>query len=153
MKHIALSLLGLALLPYAVQADQAPNPVCVNALEQLATLRTAAPVYGLAGTQERNYIADADRPAEAAHLKTIVDTSCSPEPKTRQREDAEAQHLHHLRSPGCIEDRERLSTMEKKSSRTPQDDLLRTRERVHSQCPAVDLSNVWLIQWMPPPGG
>jgi hypothetical protein len=48
MKHAALLLLGLALLPHAVQADQTSVSVCVEALEQLQTLRTAAPVYKLA---------------------------------------------------------------------------------------------------------
>jgi uncharacterized membrane protein (Fun14 family) len=45
MKHTALMLLlGLALLPLAVLADQAPVSVCVNALEQLEALETVAPV-------------------------------------------------------------------------------------------------------------
>ena len=45
MKHTALLLLGLAVLPHAVQADQTPVSVCVEALEQLKTLHMAAPVY------------------------------------------------------------------------------------------------------------
>jgi hypothetical protein len=49
MEHTALLLLGLALalLPHAVQADRTADPVCVQALEQLETLQTAAPVYKL----------------------------------------------------------------------------------------------------------
>jgi hypothetical protein len=66
MKYTALLLLGLALLPHAVQADQTPVSVCVEALEQLETLQTAAPVYKLTRGQERQYLADADRPAEVA---------------------------------------------------------------------------------------
>jgi hypothetical protein len=72
MKHTALLLLGLALLPHAVQADQTGVPVCVEALEQLETLQTFAPVYKLTGGQERQYLADAHRPAEVTRLKTIV---------------------------------------------------------------------------------
>ena len=68
----ALLLLGLALLPHAVQADQTPVSVCVEALEQLETLYMAAPVYKLTGGQERQYLADADRPAEVDRRKTIV---------------------------------------------------------------------------------
>lgn len=153
MRHRALLLLGLALLAPAVQADQAPGSVCVEALEQLETLQTVAPVYKLVGGQERKYLADAERPAEVARLKAIVDGSCSAKPKARQREEAEAQQLHRVRSPGCIEDRDRLSIMEKKASRTPEDDLARTRKRVEAQCPEVELSNLWLVQWIPPPPG
>jgi hypothetical protein len=152
MKHTALLLLlGLALLPHAVLADQAPVSVCVNALEQLEALKTVAPVYKLTRSQERQYLADADRPSEIARLKTIVAGSCSAKPKHRQREDSEAEQLHLVRSPGCMQDRDRLSMMERKDARTPEDDLARTRKRVVAQCPDVDLSDVWLVEWIPTP--
>jgi hypothetical protein len=152
MKHTALLLLlGLALLPHAVLADQAPVSVCVNALEQLEALKTVAPVYKLTRSQERQYLADADRPAEIARLKTIVAGSCSAKPKHRQREESEAEQLHLVRSPGCMQDRDRLSMMERKDARTPEDDLARTRNRVVAQCPDVDLSDVWLVEWIPTP--
>lgn len=151
MKHAAFLLWGLALLPHAVEADQTPVSGCVEALEQLETLKTVAPIYKLTEGQERKYLADVDRPAEVDRLKTIVAGSCSAKPETRQREESEAQQLHLARSPGCMEDRDRLSIMEKKASRTPEDDLARTRKRVEAKCPDVDLANVWLVQWMPPP--
>ncbi len=152
MKHTALLLLlGLALLPHAVVADQTPVSVCVNALEQLEALQTVAPVYKLTGGQQRQYIADADRPAEVARLKTIVADSCSAKPKHRQREESEAEQLHLVRSPGCMQDRDRLSMMEKKDARTPEDDLARTRKRVLAQCPDADLTNIWLVEWIPIP--
>lgn len=157
MKHTALLLLlGLALLPHAVLADQAPVSVCVNALEQLEALKTVAPVYKLRRSQERQYLADADRPAEIARLMTIVAGSCSAKPKHRQREESDAEQLHLVRSPGCMQDRDRLSMMERKDARTPEDDLARTRKRVAAQCPDVDLSDVWLVEWIPipvPPNG
>jgi hypothetical protein len=143
--------LGLALLPHAVQADQAPVSMCVDALEQLETLQTIAPVYKLTGSQKRQYITDTDRPAEVARLKTIIADSCSAKPKHRQREESEAQQLHLVRSPECMQDRDRLSMMERKNARTPEDDLARTRKRVLTQCPDVDLSDVWLIEWVPTP--
>jgi hypothetical protein len=153
MKHTELLLLALALLPHAILADQAPVSVCVHALEQLETLQTVAPVYKLAGGQQRQYIADADRPAEVARLKAIVDGSCSAKPKHRLREESEAEQLHFVRSPGCMQDRDRLSMMERKNARTPEDDLARTRKRVLAQCPDVDLTDVWLIEWIPTPNG
>ena len=151
MKRTELLLLGLALLPHAVLADQAPVSVCVDALEQLEALQTVAPVYKLTGVHERKYLADADRPAEAARLNAIVAGSCSATPKHRLREESEAKRLHLVRSPECMQDRDRLSMMEKKDARTPEDDLARTRKRVLAQCPDVDLSNVWLVEWIPPP--
>jgi hypothetical protein len=150
MKHTAL-LLGLLLLPYAVRADQTSVSVCVESLEQLETLQTVAPVYKLTGDQHRQYIADADRPAEVAHLKAIIADSCSTKPKLKEREESEAQQLHLVRSPECMQDRDRLSMMERKSARTPEDDLARTRKRVLTQCPVVDLTDVWLIEWIPTP--
>jgi hypothetical protein len=151
MKPTELLLLGLALLPHAVLADQAPVSVCADALEQLETLQTVAPVYKLTGVHKRQYLADADRPAEVARLETIVAGSCSAKPKHRLREESEAKQLHLLRSPGCMQDRDRLSMMEKKDARTPEDDLARTRKRVLAQCPDVDLSDVWLVEWIPTP--
>ena len=148
MKHTALLLLGLALLPHAVQADPAPASVCVEALEQLQTLHMAAPVYKLTGGQERKYLADADRPAEVDRLKKIVTESCSAEPEIRWGEESEAERLHRARSPGCMGDRETLSTMEKPESRTPEDDIARHRKRVAERCPDVGLSDVWLVYWV-----
>jgi hypothetical protein len=149
MKHTVFLLLGLALLPRAVQANQAHVSVCVEALEQLETLHMAAPVYKLNEGQERQYLADADRLAEVDRLKTIVAESCSAEAETRRSEESEAVRLHVARSPGCMGDRETLSTMEKPESRTPEDDIARHRKRVAARCPDVDLSNVWLILGVP----
>jgi len=152
MKHMALLLLlVLALLPHAVLADLAPVSSCVEALEQLEALQTLAPVYKLTDALKRKYLADAERPAEVARLKAIVAGSCSAKPKNRLREESEAEQLHLVRSPGCMQDRDRLSMMEKKEARTPEDDLARTRKRVQAQCPDVDLAHVWLIEWIPTP--
>jgi hypothetical protein len=151
MKYMELLLLGPALVPHAVQADQAPVSVCVEALEQLEALQTLAPVYKLTAVYKREYLADADRPTEVARLKAIVAGSCSAKPKHRLREQSEAQQLHALRSPECMQDRDRLAMMERQNARTPEDDLARTRQRVQAQCPDVDLSNAWFVEWIPIP--
>ena len=151
MKSTEILLLGLVLLPYAALADQAPVSQCLNALEQVETLQTVAPVYKLTAAHKRQYLADTDRPAEVARIKIIIAGSCSEKPKHRLREEFEANQLHFLRSPECMQDRDRLSMMERKDARTPEDDLARTRNRVQAQCPAVDLSNVWLVEWIPIP--
>ncbi len=151
MKQTALLLLGLALPPHVAQADQSPASMCVEALEQLETLQTLVPVYKLMGGQERQYLADADRPAEVARLKIIVGRSCSADPKIRRGEESEAERLHLARSPDCMEEREELSLMVKPDSRSPADDIAEQRKQVAAQCPAVGLSNVWLIHWIPIP--
>ena len=150
MKHATLLVFGMAFLSQAVQSDQTPVSMCVEALEQLKTLQTAAPVYKLTGNGKRQYLSDADRPAEISRLKIIVVRSCSAKPGIKRREDSDAEQLHVERSPGCIEDRDMLSIMEKPESRTPEDDLTNERKRVTARCPDVDLSNVWLVEWMPP---
>ena len=91
------------------------------------------------------------RSAEIARIETIIAGSCSAKSKTRQREESEAQQLHLVRSPACMQDRDRLSMMERPNARTPEDDLARTRKRVLAQCPDVDLSSVWLVEWIPIP--
>jgi hypothetical protein len=152
MKHSPLLLLlALTLLSHAVLADQAPASICVNALEQLEALKTVAPVYKLTKIQKREYLADVERPGEIARLETVVAGSCRANPKHRQREESEAQQLHIVRSPGCMQERDRLSMMEKKDARTPEDDLARTRARVLARCPAFDPSDLWLVEWIPPP--
>lgn len=149
MKFTELLLFGLALLPCAASANQPPVSVCVNALEQVETLQTIAPVYKLTGVPKRQYLADADRPAEVARLQAIVDGSCSAGSKDGLREESQAKQLHLLRSPQCLQDRDRLSMMERKDARTPEDDLARTRKQVLAQCPDVDLADVWLVEWIP----
>src|ERR1700761_5450218 len=141
MRYTVLLSLGLALLPYVVLGDRAPVSVCVDALEQLETLQTVAPVYKLTEGKTRQYLADADRPAEVDRLRTTIAGSCNTKPKHRLREEADAEQLHIVRSPGCMQDRDRLSMMERKDARTPEDDLARTRKRVLAKCPDVDLSN------------
>lgn len=150
MKHAAaLLLLELALLPHAVHADQLPVSACAEALEQLTTLQTAAPVYKLTGGQDRLFLADADRPAEVARLNAVVTGTCSAEPTSRRGEESDAEQLHRARSPGCMQDRDRLTMMERPGSRTPADDLAKKRKQVAAHCPDVQLSNVWLIHWVP----
>lgn len=151
--HAALLLLGLALLPPAAKADQAPVSACVEALEQVETLQTLAPVYRLTTGQHRQYIGDADRPAEIARLKTAIASFCSANQKTQLQDRFAAKQLHFARSPGCMQDRDRLAMMERDNAHTPEDDLARTRKRVLAQCPDVALSQVWLIEWIPPAGG
>jgi len=149
MTKMPLLLLSLASVPQMAHADQAAASACVEALEQLATLHTATPVYKRAYGGDRQYLADADRPAQIARLKGIVDGSCSAEQKQRRAEESEAERLHVARSPDCLDQHEVLAAMQQRDSRTPTSDLAEQRKRVATQCPTVGLADVWLIEWPP----
>jgi hypothetical protein len=70
MKHTESLLLGLALLPHAVLARQAHVFGCVDALEQLETLQTVAPVYRLTGGQRQR------EESEAVQLHVVRSPEC-----------------------------------------------------------------------------
>ncbi len=92
----------------------------MEALEQLATMKTMAPVYRLMGEDQRQFIADADRPAEIARLQTIITASCSAKGPERQAEESEARRLRTLHSPDCAFERDRFAQMERPSTHTPE---------------------------------
>lgn len=128
---------------------QTTHPVspCVDALEQVTALEIVAPAYKIVGTDSRQYLDDADRPAEIARLQKIVSTSCSKQKsKARQSEEAEAARLHKARSPECALERDKLSMMEQPSSREARSSVEDQRKLVVDDCPTVPTANVWLLQ-------
>jgi hypothetical protein len=142
---LCIALVVMAFRAGTALADETVSP-CVNALEQVAAVETALPVYKLAGSDSRQYIEDADRPAEVARLQKIIGTSCSAaNSKARQSEESAAARLHNARSVGCADARERLSEMQQKDSRDDRDDIAQQRKFVADECPAVPMTNVWLV--------
>jgi hypothetical protein len=120
---------------------------CVDALEQITALEIVAPAYKLVGTDSRQYLDDADRPAEIARVRKIASTSCSKEnSKARQSEEAEAARLHKARSPECALERDKLSMMEQPGSREARSSIEDQRRLVAEHCPTVPTANVWLLQ-------
>jgi hypothetical protein len=148
MTRICLTLLVLAAGARAAFADQAVSP-CANALEQVAALETQLPVYKLVAPDSRQYLEDADRPAELARVRRLVTTSCSSDPAARAGAQAEARRLHQGRSAECAFERDRLAEMEKPDSRSDRDDIAKQRKRVENRCPAVPLAGVWLVAERP----
>lgn len=128
---------------------QTTHPVspCIDALEQVTALEIVAPAYKLVGTDSRQYLDDADRPAEIARLQKIVSASCSKQKSTaRQSEEAEAARLHKARSPECALERDKLAMMEQPSSREARSTVEDQRQLVADHCPTVPTANVWLLQ-------
>jgi len=128
-------------------ADAPAPSACVQALEQVATLETLAPVYQAAARDERHFLDDADRPAELARVQKIVAASCSANPRERADQEAAAARLHEALSPECAVERDKLAALQLPSSREPRDSIERTRQLVADRCPAVDVKGRWLVQW------
>jgi hypothetical protein len=147
MMRFPFAMVGLALFPTALLSDTAGSLSCTEALEQVKTLQTLAPVYKLARADQRLYLDDADRPAELARLQKIVSASCSSNPKLRATQDAEAGRLYWAMSPECAVERDKLAAMELPNSHEPRDFIERKRKLVADKCPAVEVTDRWLVQW------
>ena len=148
MKKLCLGMAAVALLPTTLLADAPPASACVQALEQVATLETTAPVYKLTASGERSFINDADRPAEIARLQEIIRASCSSDPKLRASQEADAQRLGVALSPECANERDKLTAMQQPSSREPESAIAQQRKFVADKCPAIDARGLWLVHWM-----
>jgi hypothetical protein len=138
---------ALALLPAAAVADPSTPMSCPQALEQITTLRTMAPVYKLVGADQRHYIEDADRPAELAHLQRLAGAVCSTDPKAKKLQHEEAARLHLALSPECAIARDQLAAMQSRSSRESARSIEQQRRLVATNCPLVDAKDRWLLQW------
>jgi hypothetical protein len=152
MTRLEFALAGMLLYPAVTVYGDSAAPACVDALEQVATLKTRSPVYKLTGDGQQQYISDADRPAEISRLQQIIDANCSANPQARSNEESEAQRLHAVRSPDCTAERDKLSLMAKPGSHDSPDSVAEQRKRVIERCSVVGTPvNVWLIQvWIRP---
>jgi hypothetical protein len=137
---------ALMLLPFAARAVEPPS-ACVQALEQIATLKTSYPVYKLEGAEQRHFISDAERPPEIARLQVVVDASCSTDARSRGAERAAAEQLHQALSPVCAVARDTLTAMELPSAHESADRIAAQRQLVTGKCPPVNSSGLWLLQW------
>jgi hypothetical protein len=146
-----LLLTGLAFLAQAASAAE-PTLSCVDALEQIETLKTWVPVYRQLPGEERHYLPDADRPAELARIQKIAASACSTDPRQKAAQRSQAERLHVARSPECAIERDKLSAMEQPDSLEAKDSVREQRKRVAAQCPAVPMANLWLLQmvWAKP---
>jgi hypothetical protein len=148
MRKLLPVVAGLLLSPTALFSDSPGPASCIQALEQVATLRTEAPVYKLTASGQRSFIHDADRPAEIARLQEIVRASCSSDPGARASQESEAHRLHVALSPECTNEREKLAAIERPEAHEPADAIAQSRKLVAANCPAVDPKGRWLVQWM-----
>jgi hypothetical protein len=144
----AIILAGIAASPRPTYSDDSAATPCVEALEQVTALEEAAPVYKATGADQREYIADEDRPAEIARLQKVIEASCSAEREARLHEVSEAKSLHIARSPDCAIQRDTLASMEKPNSHEPKDFIATQRKLVSEKCPTVTTVDVWLVATM-----
>jgi hypothetical protein len=153
MRKLVWLLISATLVPGAAFSEDLFASQCVDALEQVATLKTDVAVYKQLPGDRRQYLKDADRPAELARITKIVAVSCSSDPTVQAAQHAAAQRLHTARSPECAVERDKLSAMENPDSRDADDSIAAQRKLVASQCPTVRIADVWLLQmvWAKPP--
>jgi hypothetical protein len=143
---LALLIAALSLYPRASRAAEPPT-ACVQALEQIETLKTSYPVYRLEDAEHRHFISDAERPAELARLQGIVERSCSTNARARAAEQAAAAVLHQALSPLCAVARDTLTAMERPSAHESADRIATQRRLVAGKCPPTDASGLWLLRW------
>ena len=147
MKLAVITVPLWALVPAPTFSDNAPPLSCPQALEQLTTLNTGVPVYKFTAPDHRHFLDDADRPAEIARLQKAAGASCSAYPKEKAQQEAEAARLHAALSPECATERDTLAAMEKPGSRESPQTIAEKRKLVAANCPALDTTNLWLMQW------
>jgi hypothetical protein len=152
MMRLLVALAGIVFFPAMTVSEESVAPACVEALEQLTTLKTRSPVYKLTGDGQQQYINDADRPAAIARLQKIIDENCSANRQARSSEETEAQRLHMVRSPDCTAERDKLSLMGRPTSHESPSSVGEQRQRVIERCSVVQTpTNVWLVQvWIRP---
>jgi hypothetical protein len=139
-------IVGAVLFPVMTVSGDSVAPECVEALEQVATVKTQLPVYKFTVGGQQQYIQDSDRHAEIDRLQKIADANCSVNPQTRSNEESAAQRLHLIRSPDCTAERDKLALMAKPSSHDSPDSVAQQRQRVIERCSSVETPvNVWLL--------
>jgi hypothetical protein len=143
---------ALTLTPSIGCCDDAPPSPCVNALEQIATLQTWVPIYKQLPGDARHYLKDSDRPAELTRIRAVAASACGKDAAAQAAQQAAADRLHTARSPECAIERDKLRAMEDPDSLEADDSIADQRELVAQQCPAVQLTDVWLLDmvWVSP---
>ena len=136
---LALLLAGSAAYGWTDEPD-----ACVRAIAQARILREGARVYKLGPGDSRQYLADADRPAELARLDVLVTDLCSKDADERRAQDEEADRLVIATGLECTIERDRLAMMEQPTARTPQEDIDRKRAFIAEHCPDVPPEDFWL---------
>jgi hypothetical protein len=138
--------IGLALLAVSSAAylSSDTSDDCARAIAQARILRESARVYKLGPGDSRQYLADADRPAELARLDALVTDLCSKDADERRAQDEEADRLVIATGLECTIERDRLAMMEQPTARTPQEDIDRKRAFIAEHCPDVPPEDFWL---------
>jgi hypothetical protein len=143
-------------VPVAAKGTAAVPPVihsrddgkCVDALYQINLLGEKRRVFKPGPDGTRDYIDDADRPAEIERLGRQRDENCSADPAERKAQDLRADQLMESLSPDCQSAREDLQDMQSPSTRTPASEIERKRQYVSDHCPGEDRTDLWMADWM-----
>jgi hypothetical protein len=126
---------SLARGPLRICADRTPGPSAPSHLG-LCQIRSASGTHR--GTSSQ-------RPCSCPCLDARSTMGVLTEPKTRQSQESDAQHLHTLRSPECAFERDKLACMQNPSSRDSPDTIATQRKIVLKKCSLTEPANVWLV--------
>jgi hypothetical protein len=120
---------------------------CVDALFQLQVLQGDWKVYKAGPGDERQYLADRDRPTEIERLTEERDAACSEDPATRASQRARAGDLFQSMSPDCREAREKLLNLQRPTAKSAPSDIEKQQAWIAAHCPDVQRDGVWLADW------
>jgi hypothetical protein len=121
--------------------------VCADARVQRMTLDLQMPIYRRGRGGEREYLADADRPAEKKRMDEVIAEFCGDDPPARAAQQRRFLELSLGRRPACVELRDALDELRAKPARESAEQVQQLTERLNTyRCYPVPIEQVWLAQ-------
>lgn len=130
-----------------VATDTRDDARCVDALFQLQVLAGDWKVYKAGPGDERLYLDDRDRPAEAGRLTRERDATCSDDPQTLASQKRRAGELFQAMSPDCREAREKLLNLQRPTAKSAPSDIEKQQAWIAAHCPGIHREGLWLADW------
>ena len=111
------------------------------------TLDLQMPIYRRGRGGEREYLADADRPAEKKRMDEMIAEFCVDDPAARAAQQRRFLELSLGRRPACVELRDALDDLRAKPARESAEQVQQLTERLNTyRCFPVPIEQVWLAQ-------
>lgn len=121
--------------------------VCADARVQRMTLDLQMPIYRRGRGGEREYLADADRPAEKKRMDEVIAEFCGEDPAARAAQQRRFLELSLGRRPACVELRDALDELRAKPAHESAEQVQQLTERFNTyRCYPVPIEQVWLAQ-------
>jgi hypothetical protein len=121
---------------------------CVEARYQVLILGEHVRVFKLQRDWTRRYLENADRPAELARLRKVVDELCETDSVSVKNQDQRIREIDQALSIRCIAARERLHQGEDPAAGIDKRQLIEAEEYVASNCPERKMHDLWIRDWI-----